>query len=257
MSDRPRVHKKVHLGGVEKTMMGLYENDTYFNELGPGTAADLADLCKRYIPTTANCWDIGANIGVTSQIMADHCSRGKIIAVEAGKNNYECLLNNIEQNGKKDQIVPFNVAVGDHDGQVNFMDASAYGYIAPLGTPTRLVSPQTLYAESGDVPVDFVKIDIEGFELPFLRAAMPIFKKHRTKIYLEFNGWCMFMNADINPKHFLDFLLDNFPYTYLMHRHEPGMKRFTKAERYDTLHNILVMSNTVRDIFVSMDEVAA
>ncbi|BCW88334.1 hypothetical protein sos41_14730 [Alphaproteobacteria bacterium SO-S41] len=242
--------KNVQLAGQQRTLFGLSAEDTYFSNINDGSYQNLAELAAQILPENAISWDIGANIGVTCLVLAAVRPAGRIAAVEAGNRNFAVLERNISENNVGGVVTPFNVAIGASDGDVRFTDASAYGFISSEGDPTRQVSPATLFKEFGADRLDFVKIDIEGFEFPFLRAGLDLFKTHGTVIYMEFNAWCLLANSKEDPFAFMEWIVENFAYTYLMDRHTSAYRRFSKADVRQVLHEIIVESGTLRDLLI-------
>jgi tRNA1(Val) A37 N6-methylase TrmN6 len=76
------------------------ENDLYFIDL-PIFSTDnfgLENFLAHNSTKSFNCLDIGANIGLTSVLMAHYCPNGKVYAFEPGPLNYKNLSRNIVDN---------------------------------------------------------------------------------------------------------------------------------------------------------------
>ena len=146
----------------------------------------LEDLAK-YIPDDAVILDIGANIGNHSLYWAKICGAKKIHAFEPIKTTFEMLEKNISLNGLEKVIIPHNIALGERAG---FGDIAVYlshniGFTnikeSPYGFPIAALDDIDL----GRGKIDFVKIDVEGFELKTLAGMKGTLKKHKPAVFIE------------------------------------------------------------------------
>lgn len=118
--------------------------------------------------------DCGANIGFTSLVFA-HCvgATGKVTAIEALPRNAEVARVNVVLNDCSNVEV-LNVAAGSHAGVVDFL---AYPNGAVGSRPdmkTVKVSVDTLDSLLNGQRVDFIKIDVEAYEVEVLKGATKI-----------------------------------------------------------------------------------
>lgn len=164
--------------------------------------------------------DVGANIGLSSIVAADVLPAGRILAVEGSGRNCEALRVNFARHGLPAHVV--HTAVGASSGSVTFFDSSAFGHVVvdanmgPYGgEPTPLRTIDELVATHALPRVDFIKIDIEGFEQEALTGARGTLARHDPVIFLEFNSWCLIASYDRSPRAFLDWLLDTFPQLFV------------------------------------------
>ena len=58
--------------------------------------------------------------------------------------------------------------------------------------------------------VDFIKIDVEGFEPAVLAGATHTVEASRCPILMEFNSWCLLTYQNFNPLAFATALVDAF-----------------------------------------------
>ena len=133
--------------------------------------------------------DIGANIGLHSLVAAHKVGpTGRVLAVEPQRSVYERLEANITLNNFA-QIHAVNLAVGVTESELPLYqlsesnDGLATLSLAPgehsSGAETVRVEPldKLLQREFGEVPIQAIKVDVEGAELDVLRSAAATFHK--------------------------------------------------------------------------------
>lgn len=124
-------------------------------------------------------FDIGANIGVTSILLAKLFPEAKIFSIEPVKENFDLLSKNI---CSFSNIVPVNIAFDSECGERelifspnphNFGGFSFFQRCAD-GKGERVVvktmTPAQVMRENGIDKIDLIKIDTEGAESPILRS---------------------------------------------------------------------------------------
>ncbi len=152
-------------------------------------------MVKRVLDEGEVFWDVGANIGVYSLLAAALVKNtGRVVAFEPARVAYEMLLENIALN-HFDNILPFQVAVSDAEGEAVLFAAE---HIADGGA--NLFSPgkgQTLtrtcrtvildkFSRDMELPApDFIKMDIEGAELAVLKGADLILTRDQPLLLME------------------------------------------------------------------------
>ncbi|MGU3537845.1 FkbM family methyltransferase [Methylobacterium sp. A54F] len=173
-------------------------------------------LCRAVLDPDSVTLDVGANIGLTALLAADVAVRGRIYAVEAAPRNFAALRQNVFEHGAS-IIRPIHCAVGAEDGSVSFFDNSTFGYVVTgadlagsAGVPVPLRRIDGLVAERGLTRLDFIKMDIEGFEQEALAGAGETLDRFAPLVMLEFNSWCQIASFDRSPRRFLEWLLDTF-----------------------------------------------
>jgi FkbM family methyltransferase len=207
--------KTLTLNAKQRTLRGISDEDPYFKTVTDGFESAFALFCKRYVRPDYVCMDIGANIGVTSLILSDYCPNGKLVAVEPCRSAYEALEHNLDENGLKN-IVRVRAAIGDKNGRTRFREDSAYGYFSETGAEVEVITISALAKKLKLKALDFVKIDIEGFEPIILRHSLEFLNKNRTLVYLEFNSWCLIVQSRTNPVDYLEWMFENFAHIYVM-----------------------------------------
>lgn len=124
--------------------------------------------------------DVGANLGWYSLLLARRCPRARIHAFEPEPRNLALLRANLQQNGITNVTV-HAVAVAERSGAMKFFpypdkNMGRHSLVPMDGLQpidVQVVSlDDFLRAERIDArAVEFVKIDVEGYELPVLQGA--------------------------------------------------------------------------------------
>jgi FkbM family methyltransferase len=124
--------------------------------------------------------DIGATIGDFSVLASKKVGKkGKVIAIEPNIEDYKLLKLNIKEN-YCENVVPLNIAVGSKLGEeeITFWGKTFKCTINTL---------QNILDELNIQKIDFVKMDIEGFEIDVISNSIDIIKEADI-ISLEFHG---------------------------------------------------------------------
>lgn len=140
--------------------------------------------------------DIGANLGYYTVLFANRTgSGGRVLAVEPIALYRKVLEKNIS-GLKQVSILPF--ALGEHEGFLKMGNPSADKHRHGL---MRVLEETETHAAEYEVPVknptvlfadleriDYIKCDIEGYEVPVIPAMRPILEKHRPMVQVETGG---------------------------------------------------------------------
>ena len=182
-------------------------------------------LLKDLDVENTSCLDVGANIGLTSLALGQiaynrdvRASISKILSFEPEPVTYQCM----EQNVKifSDLIVPLNYAVGARSEVLSFtktpgstsashidMDAHISGESHDVVNVERL----DYFVEKLVLPhVGLIKVDVEGYEKSVLQGATETIEKFNPWIYMEFNSWTLMAFGGLNPKEYLEYLMDTY-----------------------------------------------
>jgi FkbM family methyltransferase len=117
---------------------------------------------------------------------------GPIVAFEPSPLFAQSLERTFGPSGKV-TVVPY--ALSDREGTAYLGGDSLYGIVSDdgRGVPIQLTTLDAWLATSGLDRVDYIKADLESFELPTLRGAAQTIQKHRPKIaitvYHPGNNW--------------------------------------------------------------------
>lgn len=126
--------------------------------------------------------DVGAHVGFWAFDLAQQFTT--VFAFEPAGPTFECLLKNTEE---FDNVKAFNLAVGDRPGKCEIQNDkqrpgnSGSNYIKPGAGEIDIVTLDSF----GFDACDFLKVDVEGFELRVLEGARALIKRCRPVISLE------------------------------------------------------------------------
>ena len=129
--------------------------------------------------------DIGANIGYYALQEARAVS--EVIAIEPASANYAALETNIDLNGYVN-VEAHQLAVGDYEGEAEFELSRACNWnrIAIRNKKgTILVQVETLDRFLNGGKADFVRMDVEGYEMNVLKGMERILSNHAPRMFIE------------------------------------------------------------------------
>jgi FkbM family methyltransferase len=138
---------------------------------GPARPWPELEWVVRHLRPGQHVVDCGANIGFTSCLFSRHVGAdGRVTAIEALPVNADVVRRNAVLNGCSN-IDVLNVAVGATVGAVDFLDTPNGAVGSVPGIKSRRVPMDTLDSLLGQQRVDFLKVDVEGYELEVLKGA--------------------------------------------------------------------------------------
>jgi FkbM family methyltransferase len=153
-------------------------------------------------------YDIGANIGVYTRVMAQWLGASQVIAFEPMTKNYELLDANIAMGRLQNRVHLCRMALSDADGeeelQIDDMNSgsavlnSVSGGAASEGRRSFELPPLTervKIARLDDTiereslrPPNMMKVDTEGAEVKVLRGARSTLTTHRPRLAIALHG---------------------------------------------------------------------
>jgi FkbM family methyltransferase len=149
------------------------------------------DICRKYIKENSIVVDIGANIGIHSIYFSQIAKKGLVLAFEPALEPYSLMLSNIKD---IDNILPVNLAVSNSDQIADFYITTDNAYSSLKDTKRKTIKniKRIICCKLDDLMlglnldhIDFVKIDVEGFEHNVLEGMQKIIEIHRPVIFCE------------------------------------------------------------------------
>jgi len=161
---------------------------------------ELQSALRELIPLGAVIFDVGANIGYVSLLLAKAAGEtGRIFAFEALPSNLDQLRRNLALNGMDSRVTVVANAVTHTPGPVRFLVHASGGMGKAAGSAGRedqyqseLTVPgisldEFVYGQ-GNPPPQVVKMDIEGGEVMALPGMRRVLTEARPLMLMELHG---------------------------------------------------------------------
>ena len=126
--------------------------------------------------------DIGAQFGDYALLCSKKFGAGKVYSFEPLLNNYKTMNENISLN-KIDNVFTYNKAVGATKGmlKVSGTNDMASAFDVDGEEIVEVITVDSL----GIDKLDFMKVDVEGFEMDVLHGALETIKRDLPKMIIE------------------------------------------------------------------------
>lgn len=186
---------------------------------------NMLPLLKPFIPLHGVVFDIGAFIGDHTIFYSNAVGeKGKVYAFEPSKEAFECLDYNL--NYKPNTFV-YNMALGNTKGFVStneVEDNAGMNFITESEKGVILDTLDNFVENNNITQIDFIKIDVEGYELEVLKGAEKSINKFKPTLLIELNDLTLY-RAGISRKDIFDFL-DKNGYIYRNIYKEKGIDEY-------------------------------
>ena len=173
--------------------------------------------------------DIGANIGAVTLPVCRKRKDIKALCIEASLRVFNYLSENVNMNNVNNCTL-LHKAVSDVDGQkVSFfspLDQHGKGSLSPVFTDqsesVETTTLDTLLSNHSIESVDFIKIDIEGFEYYAFKSGEKTLRKQNAPVILfEFIDWAESHAGNLKPGDAQRLLMDYGYHIYLFSNGKP------------------------------------
>lgn len=183
--------------------------------------AVFARLCD----TDSRVLDVGANIGITAIAFSRICLAGQVAAIEPLPHVYEYLRRNISASGAAN-VKTFNFALGSCEAaavmQGHPSDYAASFIADKYQIPATDHSAHNIsirrldetFSELSLDRLDFMKVDVEGFELEVFAGAEKTLATYEPIVFFEMNHWCLNIYRQMSIPDFRKRVMKLFPYVY-------------------------------------------
>lgn len=178
--------KTLHRGFYFLYSLGILKKDARFK---------YHYLVKDIIEPNYTIVDIGANLGYFSKTFSRLASNGKLISIEPVKPFYDVLTHFL---GTKSNVTIYNYALGKEAGTITMVMPESNGMIR-TGLPHIASSEEEKQQHKtheveivkgsellGNLEsIDYIKCDIEGYEIVVFIELTPIIEKHQPIVQIE------------------------------------------------------------------------
>jgi FkbM family methyltransferase len=172
--------------------MGLYGGRLRHRAYGEDMIHDIKRLSHAWNLSLETVFDVGANAGQSALKFDGVFPGARIFSFEPHPKTFQALKSKVSG---RPNIEPFNLAMGDEDGEVDFFEyddplinsrVAGTAYTQREGLKPRVikVTQQTLdgFCAVHDIDqIHFLKIDTEGFELSVLKGASRMLQEARVR----------------------------------------------------------------------------
>lgn len=213
------MERRISICGRQWTIEGN-ESDHYFSKLTDEFEPHLVSMLEAMCGEGNLALDIGANIGCTALALSQIVGNGRVAAFEPVPRTFAYLSKNAEAVpnvaihnfalGKEPGTLPMQGAEGDSSGAfiANQFHIGNAGYFQ-VDVPVRRLDDA--FPSLGLDRVDFIKIDVEGFELDVFEGAAETLRRFKPRVVLEMNHFCLNMFRRMTYPEFRERLLRIFP----------------------------------------------
>lgn len=210
-----KISKKIKIGSKKYKMVS---DDLYLENMPDEFEPYMTKLFSRLIGKDDFVVDIGANIGMTGILFGELAA--KAVCFEASPSTYALLEENVKNSGLSN-VAPVNLGIGSKkmNSTITFSSNNrSGGFVSDKIQPEKghtteqiqIVKLDAVYKDYLD-KIDFIKLDIEGFEMDAIKGMSAVLKKFQPTIVLELNHWCLNAFRRITIPDFFDFLKEIFP----------------------------------------------
>jgi FkbM family methyltransferase len=151
--------------------------------------------------------DVGANIGLYSVAIARLVyPSGKVFSFEPASESFMALLDHVRRNNLANMIEAYMCVIGDQPGGCIFTQDGVLGTNRIGGSKSQSKNAKTVFREVRTLDQffnqkrllpDFIKIDVEGYEMSVLKGAQEILSRKKCPILCELHpGYWETMDLD-------------------------------------------------------------
>lgn len=204
----------------------ISSDDEYLEQIKNGFEPDMVALFKLFASGSQVTIDIGANIGCTALLFGE--LSGSVHAFEPSVSTYAFLEKNVAR-ASKGNIQAHNLGLGSEatTSTITFSPANrSGGFVSDQIKANADYNFETIEIQTLDhvasafniKDIDFIKIDVEGFEGHVLQGGKETLEQNRPVVVLELNHWCLNAFQRTSVPDFFDLLKSIFPIVYAVDR---------------------------------------
>lgn len=171
------------------------------------------------------CLDVGANFGWYTTIFQKYCGKsGEVHSFEPVPATFQELERNFELMGKPTNIFINNLALGEKADEltINLFEGLSTGHASmsnqgredAISFKCKVVTLNSYLEEKNVGDVNFVKVDIEGAEMMFLKGAENLFKQEVPPIFLMEMAMQQTKNFGYLPNDLIKYISERADYEF-------------------------------------------
>jgi FkbM family methyltransferase len=200
----------------------ITSDDNYLDHIAGEFEPDMVRLFTSLLRSGDCVLDVGANVGCTSLLFSQIARQ--VFSFEPSPTTFRFLRENLER-ADAANVVAANVGLGKSEGSFELTfspDNRSGGFVSNQISASsghqveqiRIVAGDA-YLRAADIErVDFIKIDVEGFERNVIEGLAQTIERCKPVVVLELNHWCLNVFQRTSVPDFFDFLRGVFPYLY-------------------------------------------
>ena len=187
--------------------------------------------------------DIGSNVGSVTLPLARLFNLSTVISIEPTNFAFLKLKKNLKLNPDLEKRVKlFNTFISDQRRKVNFVHSSwnlkskknkHKVHLGALKKTSNKTQSLTQLLNKIGKKIDFIKIDVDGYEINVLKSGKQIINKYKPLIYFEFAPY-LYKEFGYSPRILIDFIKNELNYTFL-------------NENFDEVKNIYKIEKRLND----------
>lgn len=213
----------------------MSSDDDYLEHICGDFEPHMVNLFRTVAKNQAIVLDIGANIGCTAILFSGICR--EVHAFEPSPSTFRYLKENVARNaganvtlhnfglGAEAAISTITFAANNRSGA--FVSDLEKANADHLSEQIQIRTLDDTVSSLGLSGLDFVKIDVEGFEGHVLRGGAMSLQRFQPVVILELNHWCLNAFQRTSVPEFFDQLRSTFPLLYAV-----------DGDRYLDLHSL-------------------
>ena len=187
---KPQTFRQVRRNGINYHLdiSNVVDHYLYY-----GLNEDVYSSIQEEIKRAAVIFDIGANIGSTALYFAQLNPAAKVFAFEPDAATFKSAQKNILLNSTITNISLQNLALGAVSGNQKLYEVDSHNpgmnrILADADYPFKIINVESLDSfinKHGIAIIDFIKIDVEGYEYEVLKGAITALTKYHPIILME------------------------------------------------------------------------
>src|SRR5688572_7595740 len=176
------------IGPLAFIVMNKHDSIQRYHAKGSFYEADDLALISHHVDADGVVWDVGANVGNHTVYLARRFPNCTVVPFEMVPRTCELLRLNVALNGLENvDLSKLGCALGKNPGHCHAYarHANNLGLVRAVLADDGTIPVTTGDSLSGDVRVNFLKIDVEGAELDCLDGMSQLIARDQPVIFIE------------------------------------------------------------------------